>query len=452
MTLSQKTTPLFSWVKIPTLLGWILALLSIEEATFAEDFLFSSPLFAPWGFYLFRLAFFLGIALALLLFSRYPQFPTLSLVLVSGASLGFSFLPLGLEGAYVFRFVFSLLSGASCGYFGLGFFLGFNNRQKGFSLALALALSPFLFWIKNEYIASLVLLSLPCLLLLFSPKIWHKETNLASEDSPQRWLLFLSFAAFVLCGALELSFLKGLFRELPALIPWGFGGSFVGILISLFFLKSERFLLSRSLYLAFGVSAMGGLFLFFAPNLPALSFSAFCFGSAHTMGLFSLYYVLGVYTKKYSNITFYNWGSFFSSLAYLSALLLSVFCPFSLDKENRYWGVLFVSLPLLLFLLVGGYFEKQSVQVWLNDFHREEVTFGDVLNEFLSERHFSPREKEVTRLLLKGLSLKQIALELHRSYSTINTYQNAIYRKLGINSRAELLLMCHPLLEKNSSH
>ena len=52
----------------------------------------------------------------------------------------------------------------------------------------------------------------------------------------------------------------------------------------------------------------------------------------------------------------------------------------------------------------------------------------------------SPREKQVTLLLLQGLTLRQIAPELGLTASTVATYSKSIYKKLGINSRAELFI------------
>jgi DNA-binding NarL/FixJ family response regulator len=51
----------------------------------------------------------------------------------------------------------------------------------------------------------------------------------------------------------------------------------------------------------------------------------------------------------------------------------------------------------------------------------------------------SPREVEVLRLIGKGLSRTQIAAELSRSAKTIDGHQEHIMKKLGIDSRADLM-------------
>lgn len=53
----------------------------------------------------------------------------------------------------------------------------------------------------------------------------------------------------------------------------------------------------------------------------------------------------------------------------------------------------------------------------------------------------SQREIEVLGLLAKGCHNKEIASKLFLSESTIKTYVKAIYRKLGVNSRVEAVLV-----------
>lgn len=50
------------------------------------------------------------------------------------------------------------------------------------------------------------------------------------------------------------------------------------------------------------------------------------------------------------------------------------------------------------------------------------------------------REKSTFLLLLEGYTLKETACRMGIGYSTANTYQTAVYRKLNVNSRAELII------------
>ncbi len=50
------------------------------------------------------------------------------------------------------------------------------------------------------------------------------------------------------------------------------------------------------------------------------------------------------------------------------------------------------------------------------------------------------REMETFKFLLEGYTLKETAEQMGIKYPTVNTYMTGVYRKLGINSRAELII------------
>jgi DNA-binding CsgD family transcriptional regulator len=52
----------------------------------------------------------------------------------------------------------------------------------------------------------------------------------------------------------------------------------------------------------------------------------------------------------------------------------------------------------------------------------------------------TPRETDLYYLLLEGYTLKESAKVLSVKYSTANTHMTAIYKKLRVNSRAELII------------
>ena len=53
-----------------------------------------------------------------------------------------------------------------------------------------------------------------------------------------------------------------------------------------------------------------------------------------------------------------------------------------------------------------------------------------------------PRLGQTLRCLLEGDSEKQVASRLGLSRSTIHEYVTALYRRLGVNSRPELMALC----------
>lgn len=52
----------------------------------------------------------------------------------------------------------------------------------------------------------------------------------------------------------------------------------------------------------------------------------------------------------------------------------------------------------------------------------------------------TPREHDLYLLLLEGYTLKESAMQLSIKYSTANTHMSGVYKKLGVNSRAELII------------
>lgn len=70
---------------------------------------------------------------------------------------------------------------------------------------------------------------------------------------------------------------------------------------------------------------------------------------------------------------------------------------------------------------------------------------GKQMSEIQSNRHvqvtqLTPREHDLYLLLLEGFTLKESAKQLSIKYSTANTHMTGIYKKLGIKSRAELII------------
>ncbi len=66
-------------------------------------------------------------------------------------------------------------------------------------------------------------------------------------------------------------------------------------------------------------------------------------------------------------------------------------------------------------------------------------------HEEKSERidNLSARERETYLLLLEGFTLKECAKQMGIKYSTVNTYTTAVYKKLKVNTRAELIINYH---------
>lgn len=444
---------LFPRQRIPLLFGWIAALLSIEEVGLAEPFFFSSLSWGVWVDYAYRIAFLFGLGLSIPFFTRFPRFPAWIFSLIASSFLVLGFLPFPTEALLTLRLFSAVFFGGGLAGFGIAFFFLFDNRQKAFSLFLSFLLALILPFCQTlEPWPSLFIILFGQCCNIFPRREEKPSEPLPFENIPAFWLWILSFIAFLFQGALVLSLLRELLQKEGSLVYGMLIGGAFGLLLSLYFLKSRHFLLTYGLYFSFWLSAPAGLLLFFISNQAILFPLIILFSAAHVLTLFSLYYILGVYTKKYRNLFFYNGGAVLSSLAYAITLLFPVLFPFITGVSSAYWAVIFIAIPLLFFASLPFFSFRLRPQEWLNDLRRQEVSNLAPLNAFFADHLLSKREQEVARLLAKGLTLRQIAGELHLSYPTINTYQTSLYRKLKINSRAELLLLCHPWLSQNALH
>lgn len=66
------------------------------------------------------------------------------------------------------------------------------------------------------------------------------------------------------------------------------------------------------------------------------------------------------------------------------------------------------------------------------------AAFGNAISDEFRAWDLSPAECDVAALLLKGASMKEIALARHTSESTIRQQAQSLYRKAGVSGRTEL--------------
>ncbi|TAN47455.1 MAG: LuxR family transcriptional regulator [Methylococcaceae bacterium] len=71
-------------------------------------------------------------------------------------------------------------------------------------------------------------------------------------------------------------------------------------------------------------------------------------------------------------------------------------------------------------------------------FHRQAMLSHGLL---VANGPLTPAERRVLRLLLTGLTEKEIADQLGRSHHTIHQWVTSIYRKFGVNNRAALMAL-----------
>lgn len=171
--------------------------------------------------------------------------------------------------------------------------------------------------------------------------------------------------------------------------------------------------------------------------------SAVCFGIAYSIGIVNIYYLAGFMIKKFRSASFYRTGILLSTLCYfVPSIFVHVFGQRELLVPSPIWMAFISVCIVILFFILSPFFVKMLYSgEWIDDAYREDVTQGSRLEAKLKDYRLTPSEAEVCSLLLEGYTLRQISGMQAKAYATINTYCTSIYRKLNINSRAELLLL-----------
>lgn len=68
------------------------------------------------------------------------------------------------------------------------------------------------------------------------------------------------------------------------------------------------------------------------------------------------------------------------------------------------------------------------------------------LETVLQDKGLNVRERDVAALVSKGLSNKEVANQMTLTEKTIKFHLTNTYRKLGLKSRAQLIVMCLPFM------
>lgn len=164
--------------------------------------------------------------------------------------------------------------------------------------------------------------------------------------------------------------------------------------------------------------------------------------------------------RKQINKVFKNFIRYLLLLAvscFLLEFMLNMIVP-NLNTGYLLSGFFDFQLPFIFLNIAGLFlgFRYAKVHISVNnetlnddrvtiekDFDIEAVT--ENTNDNLRDYNLTNREIEITNLILKGLTNKEISEELFISLSTVKTHIYNIYQKFGIKNRTELKF----LLKKN---
>lgn len=179
--------------------------------------------------------------------------------------------------------------------------------------------------------------------------------------------------------------------------------------------------------------------------------AAYLFSELKEVGLLITFYLIGCVTNKFCDFHMHK-RLVLLCMATIGTLYVGIDI-LHMTMPTQSVAVITSSILFVVFLLLSPAF---SQYLFFADWSKEfcQINMGHLFDDTLQtdltgykqtpsldDTNLSPREKQVVSLLLRGMTLRQVAPELGLTVSTVSTYSKAIYKKLGINSRAELFLL-----------
>ncbi len=337
----------------------------------------------------------------------------------------------------------------SCGY---GFFMVLNNTEKFYAMILAIALPQSVLFLHShltffaECPQMQTIISICCMSVIFICALDFLKNGKSLPLIPKGKfpakaysLMPVLFIVFTLCDVLAPFAVQKMEETVSQpLESYFYIGVILGIILIIYLQKYLALNIASMLNTAFALLALGFASTLTAERYPFLAVhSAAFFGVSYSLAMVNIYYLAGLMSKKLNSLLFYRIGIFSSTLCYL--------CGFWLvhSLENNPLTAEFFSLTcLVLFFMFSPVIVKMLREgEWTDDTYRNDVTYESRLRQRLIELNISPREQILCELLLQGCTLRQCALIMEVAYPTANTYCTSLYRKLHINSRAELLIL-----------
>ena len=221
-------------------------------------------------------------------------------------------------------------------------------------------------------------------------------------------------------------------------------GTFVsiGLVIIIQLLKGLNALYIWLLFLVFSLLGLGALLF----ETPLTFFSgSLIYGLGDSLGYIIIFYICAGAIRRSASLRMFRLYCLVSFIEYfiIAGIFSLYFDYFEAPNNFLAFGVVLVLVSLcfiFLPLIQKKLFEQDwSDGLYLKDMEEysrplaetEELNVSEILN-------LTAREEEIFTMLLSGSAPKEIAYTLKISYDTVNFHQKNLYRKLGIQSRAEL--------------
>jgi DNA-binding CsgD family transcriptional regulator len=328
-----------------------------------------------------------------------------------------------------------------------------NNAERFFGSTLMLLLIDIV-ELSDQYVVispmirkifTLIMVASVCVCMYKSKSKDYqgKVKQTIKRFDPSIWLvLFIFFSYF----AIRISgFYAPAFQHLPGAWLWG-----LLALALILFLISLQVIFRRSIWticnVFFITSIMGHLMWYI--RLPE---AAYLFSELKEIGFMITFYLIGCVTNKFCDFRMHK-RLILLCMTVVGILYVGI-DVLHITMITESIAVFTAAVLFVIFLLLSPAFSQYLFFAnWSKEFRlinmssysqdaSQTNTAKHTHTPSLDDTNLSPREKQVVMLLLQGMTLRQAAPELGLTASTVSTYSKAIYKKLGINSRAELFLL-----------
>ena len=276
-----------------------------------------------------------------------------------------------------------------------------------------------------------------CLLKFKEPDLEAKEKSTKVDAKGLYWAL----AYFILYFAIDAYIFE--INDFSNLT--GFALFFAGMLVAGGILVAGLFVFKRSVWhlwnLFFGFVIIMAVLAVFEPQIGS-PLPHYMFGGLSIMGWPLCIYMLAGAQRRFASYKLLKISTLIyvvlSPVTVLSNELIKSFFPLPVPL---FAFVYIIVIVVALFLTTPFSYKHLFSTVWLSELHKDDM---ELLREKVDEADrfekykLTSREKEIATRLLAANTNRMIAGDLAIKESTVSFHVTNLYKKLGINSRAEL--------------
>ena len=364
---------------------------------------------------------------------------------------------LGLDWLNILAYVICWIAVGSCGVGALLYFcIKLNNAERMLGILFEVTFIGMYMMlvepVRETQLERTIILFVILALFAYSALRFRSTDTSRDVDAPpveasgNYWALIYAISYFIIFQ---------LFNVYIASSPMFSGTAYgIGGLATVVIAVVIHFVAQRSSWQMWNVlilAAVIAVVLFWFPYQTAITWGSFFAGMCTYAGDVVIFYTCAGLIKRFYSFRFFKrfFLAFYGvvGISYGSSNLILAGGPSTvLLATTIFVGLVFV---VLLFLSTTLY-TKLFAATWADDYHKidmsENLEEPDSPEQISEEERMqayglTQREQELCVLLLQGLTLQQVASTLGISFHTVSAHNRNIYRKLGIQSRAELMLL-----------